>query len=157
MRCICSGELGICVQLGLGLLDSAIGFETADPFAGKRAGQPERSRKRGSVVEQWEDLGDRRETECATCDDDEEDITKSEIFIPLTLEVKGIDEENEVMCTGRNFYLADVEAFLKGPCAVIPNIGGKPNAYLQVKSRGDWIQLFEDWLKQPRKDDEMED
>ena len=92
--------------------------------------------------------------ECATYDDDEEDIAKSDIFFPLTLEVEGIDEEQEV--TGRNFYLADVEAF-KGPCAVIPNIGGRPNAYLQVKSRGDWIQLFEDWLKQPHRDDEMED
>ena len=92
--------------------------------------------------------------EGATYDDDEEDIAKSDIFFPLTLEVEGIDEELEV--TGRNFYLADVEAF-KGPCAVTPNIGGRPNAYLQVKSRGDWIQLFEDWLKQPHRDDEMED
>ena len=92
--------------------------------------------------------------ESSTHDDDEEDIAKSEIFIPLTLDVEGIDEENNV--TGREFYLADVEAF-KGPCAVIPNIGGKPNAYFQVKPREDWIGLFEDWLKTPHKDDQMEE
>ena len=63
-------------------------------------------------------------------------------------------EDGEV--TGRLFYLADVEAF-KGPCSVIPNIGGNPNAHLQVAARSEWSEMFEDWLKKPHTEDRMDD
>ena len=69
----------------------------------------------------------------------------SELFTPLTKDVEGI-EDGEV--TGRTFYLADVEAF-QAPCIVIPDIGGQPNAYFQVKNRGEWSQTFIQWLREP--------
>ena len=76
--------------------------------------------------------------------DDQEDQTL-DLFTPLTLEVEGI-EDGEV--TGRIFFLADVEAFV-GPCIVIPDIGGPPNAYFQVKNRTEWSSLFVSWLREP--------
>ena len=42
-----------------------------------------------------------------------------------------------------------------GPCIVVPDIGGPPNGYFQVKSRSKWAKEFEDWLKQPHQDDVM--
>ena len=83
---------------------------------------------------------------------DEEEVAKSDFFIPLVLDVEGIDEDGDV--TGRQFYLADVEAFV-GPCSVIPNIGGAPNEYLQVKPRREWAKMFASWLQKPHKEDVM--
>jgi hypothetical protein len=66
----------------------------------------------------------------------------SELFIPILLEV-GQMRHNRV--TRLRFYLADVEAFA-GPVAVIPDIGGPPNQYLQLKSRETWRKDFTSWL-----------
>ena len=93
--------------------------------------------------------------ECGQFDEDEEEQAKSDIFKPITLEVKGIDEDDEdgrQFVTGRTFYLADVEAF-QGVCAVIPNLGGPPNAYLHVKPEKEWSMMFEDWLRKPHTHD----
>jgi hypothetical protein len=65
------------------------------------------------------------------------------------LDVQGVDEDGYL--SGRTFYLADVEAF-EGPCIVIPDIGGPPNAYFQVKNRSGWSNLFVEWLRQPHED-----
>jgi len=55
----------------------------------------------------------------------------------------------------RKFYLADTEA-LVGPCIVIPDIGGDPNEYFQVKPRTEWAQEFLCWLRRPHQDDAMD-
>ena len=78
---------------------------------------------------------------------------QSDLFIPLTVEVEGFDEDGEV--SGRTFYLANTEAIV-GPCCVVPNIGGEKNAYFQVKPRREWSKLFVEWLKAPHEADVME-
>jgi hypothetical protein len=40
---------------------------------------------------------------------------------------------------------------------VIPDIGGKNNAYFQVKPRREWSNLFVQWLRSPHEHDVMED
>jgi hypothetical protein len=55
-----------------------------------------------------------------------------------------------------DFYLANVEAFTD-PVAVIPDVGGAPNQYFQVRSRSDWRNKFIDWLELPHTDDIMDD
>ncbi len=79
---------------------------------------------------------------------------QSDIFVPLTKEVQEIDEEEGVV-NGRKLYLAPTGAFV-GPCAVVPDIGGRPNAYFEVKPRRMWANEFVDWLKSPHLDDIME-
>lgn len=83
---------------------------------------------------------------------EEEEEAPSDLFRSLMLEVEGIGADGEV--TGRNFYLASVDAFV-GPCCVIPNIGGANNSYFQVKPRREWANLFIDWLKAPHEHDVM--
>ena len=84
---------------------------------------------------------------------DKEEIAKSDLFKPLIMDVDGMDEDGQVKA--RKFYLADVEAF-QGPCAVIPNVDGPANTHFLVKKRGEWANVFEDWLKKPHKEDVME-
>jgi len=85
-------------------------------------------------------------------DEDYQDL-KSDLFVPLLLEVEGVDEHANV--TGRKFYLTPVDA-ITGPCIVIPNICGRvtgsTNAMFLVKPRRDWAAEFVSWLKQPHKD-----
>jgi hypothetical protein len=92
--------------------------------------------------------------EVASFADNLAEATQSDIFIPLLQEVDGIDGEGFV--TGRRFYLGNTEAFV-GPCCVIPDIGGKNNAYFQVKPRREWSNLFVQWLRSPHEHDVMED
>lgn len=80
------------------------------------------------------------------------DDLQSDLFMPLMKDVEGVNEKGEVM--GRQFYLADVSSIV-GPCIVVPDMGGPPNAYFQVKNRNGWAKEFVDWLKQPHRDDEM--
>ena len=77
---------------------------------------------------------------------------QSDLFIPLTVEVAGFDEDGEI--SGRKFYLANTEAIV-GPCCVVPNIGGAKNAYFQVKPRREWSNLFVEWLRAPHEADVM--
>lgn len=46
------------------------------------------------------------------------------------------------------YYLVDVEAFVR-PIAVVPDLGGPPNAYFVLKSREEWRQDFIKWLDSP--------
>ena len=80
-----------------------------------------------------------------------EEALMSDLFVPLEVEVGEMAEE----VLNRKFYLANVEAIV-GPCCVVPDIGGAKNAYLQVKHRKDWANLFVSWLEAPHKDDVME-
>ena len=81
--------------------------------------------------------------ETATFSEDEDELELSEIFIPITKEV-GVITDN--MVTKLTFFLADVEAIVK-PLAVIPDIGGPPNAYFWVKDRESWQQDFTEFLE----------
>ena len=80
------------------------------------------------------------------------DVLQSDLFFPLMLDVKGTNVDGQV--TGRQFYLADTSSIV-GPCIVVADVGGPPNAYFQVKSRTKWAKEFEDWLRQPHQHDEM--
>ena len=91
--------------------------------------------------------------ECAEYDDPEANIDRiTDLFTPLSLITMVADEEDEL--PKRMFYLADTEA-IKGTCIVVPDVGGPPNAYFEVKPRDGWAKVFLDWLKRPHKDDEM--
>ena len=92
--------------------------------------------------------------EWAEYDNPDETDKMTDLFTPLTLDVGALDEEeNEV--TERAFYLANVEAFVK-PCIVIPDVGGPPNSYFEVKPRSLWANEFIGWLRRPHKDDTMD-
>ena len=91
--------------------------------------------------------------ECAEYVEEETEVTQSDLFTPLELITQGMDDDGDVI--GRQFYLADVDAFA-GPCCVIPDVGGECNAYFQVKNRDEWSGLFQEWLKIPHAMDEMD-
>ena len=93
--------------------------------------------------------------EAAEYDEEEDEITKSDLFTPLLLKVGGTDEATGKV-THRKFYLADTEAFIE-PCCVIPDIGGLANRYFKVQSRDEWPQTFVQWLRQQHKYDNMAD
>jgi hypothetical protein len=91
--------------------------------------------------------------ECAQYVEDVNQIVESDLFTPLELIVQGLDpKDGEV--TGRQFFLAEVEAFT-GPCCVVPDIGGAANGYFLVKNRDEWAEVFHSWLKSPHNQDEM--
>jgi hypothetical protein len=90
--------------------------------------------------------------EVAQYDEDVEEQIKSDLFTPLLVEVVGIAVDGEVC---RKFYLANTDAIV-GPCCVIPDIGGRKNAYFQAKSRTEWPKEFVSWLLQPHEHDTME-
>jgi hypothetical protein len=78
----------------------------------------------------------------------------SDIFVPYEKEVAS--HKNGVV-TGRNLYLADVNAFVS-PLCMIPDIGGKTgNKYFQVKPRSAWVSEFVAWLEDPHENDDMTD
>ena len=89
--------------------------------------------------------------ESAVYNEDVELATQSDLFTPLLLDVDSDDEDNVI---GRNFYLANTNAFVE-PCCVIPDIGGPSNAYFQVAPRREWSDSFVSWLEAPHKDDVM--
>ena len=92
--------------------------------------------------------------EVAQYDQSGAEALQSDLLVPLHKEVQGIDEiAREV--NGRKLYLAPTGAFV-GPCVVIPDIGGSPNAYFEVKPRRKWANEFVDWLKSSHLDDTME-
>jgi hypothetical protein len=83
--------------------------------------------------------------ESATFDDNKQSIALSEIFVPITKEIGGLTN-NAV--SQLKFYLADVEAIVQA-IAVIPDIGGPPNAYFLVKDRETWRTDFMAFLERP--------
>ena len=90
--------------------------------------------------------------ESATVEDDDEEVKKADLLVPYLKEVKGLDLDGGV--TGRQFYLAETEAFVK-PCAVVPDIGGACNRYFLVKSRDDWHKEFIAWVEDTYEMDDM--
>ena len=64
------------------------------------------------------------------------------------------DDKKEVKA--RTFYLADTEAFVE-PLSVVPDIGGAPNMYFQVRPRRLWAGEFIKWIEAPHTKDEISD
>ena len=81
--------------------------------------------------------------EAAYYDEDDNSSAMSELFVPITKEIGGYTGEH---ISHRKYYLVDVETFVK-PTAVIPDLGGRPNGYLQIKGRSQWKKIFEKWLE----------
>ena len=91
--------------------------------------------------------------ECAAYADDDHETVESDLFTTLELTTQGLDaKDGEV--TGRQFFLAEVEAFT-GPCCVVPDLGGPANGYFLVKNRDEWADVFLSWLKSPHNKDEI--
>ena len=90
--------------------------------------------------------------ECSEYSKEVEEVVQSDLFTPLKLELAADIKKGETPM--REYYLANVDAF-KGPCSVIPDIGGHPSSYFLVKNRTQWSKEFIVWLNQPHKDDEM--
>ena len=80
--------------------------------------------------------------------DCEKEIKKSDIFVPFSKERQRSEDDGHWK---RQFYLVDVECFVE-TMVVVPDVGGKPNAYFQMKSRELWVQQFERWVKDPHDD-----
>ena len=79
----------------------------------------------------------------------------SDLFIPCIKECRQLDNSGNI--AKRQFYLADVEAFLH-PVTVIPDVGSENKLrYLQVKARKEWADCFLRWVKDPHDLDEMDD
>ena len=95
--------------------------------------------------------------ECATYDTDPEVNARSDIFKPITVEIEGIETDNDGNKTViRKFYLADCDAF-SGACSVIPDFGGEANAYFMVQPRREWKQNFINWVKEPHSADTIDE
>ena len=92
--------------------------------------------------------------ESSVIEDNEEELGKSDLFVPILKEVAGMDNQGNV--EGRKFYLAETDAFVR-PCAVVPDIGGPQNRYFMVKSRDEWHKEFIAWVERPHHEDNMDD
>lgn len=90
--------------------------------------------------------------ESAYVDEKAESTNKSELMLPIRKETE-LDEEG--YATKRTLYLANTDAFHR-PCCVIPDYGGPGNRYWVVKSRGEWSDLFIEWLVKPHHFDDMD-
>ena len=80
--------------------------------------------------------------ETTNLETEDDEVGRSDLMMPVN---KDVDmEDGEVV--GRNFYLADVEAF-SDPCCTIPDIGGPENRYFVVKPRNQWSEIFIRWIE----------
>ena len=78
--------------------------------------------------------------ECGHWDEEQDEVAMSDLFVPFFKDKRG---------KKRKFYLADVEAIERQMC-VVPDIGCQGgNRYFQVKSRAEWVDEFEAWVKDP--------
>jgi hypothetical protein len=90
--------------------------------------------------------------ETSYIDDDDNDVGRSDLMLPVRKEV---EQNGEGKVTKRTFYLANTSAFLR-PCSVIADVGGPANKYFVVSSRSDWAKEFIKWVEQPHTDDVMD-
>ena len=82
-------------------------------------------------------------------EDDFQDATTSELVRRCTKLGIQWHEQYAHRLEGRKFILADVEAIYAAAC-VIPDIGHDNRAkYLWIRSREDWPELFQNWLRSP--------
>ena len=81
------------------------------------------------------------------------DAPQSDLFTPISVEVERIREQSGEV-EERRCHLAPVLAIV-GSCIAIPDIGGPPNAFFQVKPRSQWSSEFVRWLWEPHAADVM--
>jgi hypothetical protein len=79
---------------------------------------------------------------------EKDEITRSDIFKPIA---KYTREDGS-----RQFYLVDVDSFA-APVLVVPDVGGKRNAFLRMTPRSVWLHRFMSWLMEPHALDKMDD
>ena len=89
--------------------------------------------------------------ETTQLEEDEMEVGRSDLMMPV---LKDIDLETGQM-VGRQFYLADVEAFAD-PCCIVPDIGGPQNQYFVVRPRNQWSTLFVKWIEDEHYLDQMD-
>ena len=75
------------------------------------------------------------------------------MFLPIEKEIAGLTGEH---VSHRQYLIVDVEAIVC-PISVVPDLGGPPNAYLQVKRRKLWKSDFQKWLEVPVPDSSFYD
>ena len=83
--------------------------------------------------------------ECASLIEDEIEINKSELFIPVQKQIGGHTND---FVSHRNCWLADCDAIVS-PVAVVPNLGEHQNGHSMINSRANWKIDFERWLDAP--------
>ena len=91
--------------------------------------------------------------ETSTYCTDKAECNLSEMWRPLYKDI-GSFTHNRV--SHRKFLLVDVEAFVK-PTAVVPDFGGPPNRYFELKDHAKWGEDFEKWLQTRHKDEDFSD
>ena len=92
--------------------------------------------------------------ETSYLDPDDDDVGRSDLLTPIRKEVD-LDDDGTV--GQRHFYLANTTAFLR-PCSVIPDIGCESkNKYFAVTPRTEWPAEFLKWVREPHRNDEMDD
>ena len=77
----------------------------------------------------------------------------TELITEIEIEVAGFSDG---FVSKLMFYLAPVEAFV-APTVVVPTIGGKNNAYMWLKPRHTWRDMFVKWLNEPYRMDDLSD
>jgi len=77
----------------------------------------------------------------------------TELITEIEIEVAGFSEG---FVSKLMFYLAPVEAFV-APTVAVPTIGGKNNAYVWLKPRHTWRDMFVKWLHEPYGMDDLSD
>ena len=85
--------------------------------------------------------------------DNEAEVTKSDLLMPIS---KEIEIHPDKTMGRRTFSLANTEAF-EGLCCAIPDIGGPPNKYFVVLPRSQWKDPFIQWIQDPHSLDEMDE
>lgn len=91
--------------------------------------------------------------ESSLVSDDEVEIGRSDLFLPIATEVGGLTDNN---VSNLRLFLADVEAF-EEPVAVIPDLGGPPNGYFALNPRASWPDMFTEFLEIPPEENDMVD
>jgi hypothetical protein len=93
--------------------------------------------------------------ECSELEEDEEELKRSDLFVPFMKTVKKLDAETGKVLD-RDFYLANTTAFVR-PCVVIADVGetGVRNRYFHVLPRTEWANEFVKWIERPHKEDDM--
>jgi len=77
----------------------------------------------------------------------------TELITEIEIEVAGFSDG---FVSKLMFCLAPVEAFV-APTVVVPTIGGKNNAYMWLKPRHTWRDVFVKWLHKPYRMDDLSD
>ena len=76
--------------------------------------------------------------------EDKKEKDLSEIFVPILKEV--LLSRDGISGHKTKFYLADVKSIVK-PIAIIPDIGGLPNAYFLLKDCESWKEDIKNFLE----------